>query len=494
MIVKLSEREYKDKVMACWIGKNIGGTMGGPYEGSRKVLDVKGFSTPKGEPLPNDDLDLQLVWLFALETLGPRNVNAQSLGEFWLSYIPPHWNEYGVGKANMKMGIPAQVSGDYKNEWLNSNGAFIRSEVWACVCPALPELAVQYALNDGSIDHGAGEGTIAEAFVAALQSSAFVLSLNESIDVALKCIPAESRMAKSIKLVRECYESGKTWLEARNAVFEQNSDLGDGWFEAPSNVAYAVIGMLYGEGDFKKSMITAINCGDDTDCTAATVGATFGILHGTEKIPSDWKEYVGDKIVTISLAQGNSGANMPKTLQDLTNRVVEAGKAVLYSHNAFFWTGRRQNNYVYIADENDVPSDIYEWLNKRAEVVRKSLDLKPNTYTIKTHLFKATATLSKVTIKENDDEVILTVDISQNPAYDSAHYSLAFRWWLPEGFEVIGNKASYVGSHGDYKYAKPVTETFKIKTTKTEAVNRLVLEISTPGRPTMTYLPVTLLG
>ena len=252
--------------------------------------------------------------------------------------------------------------------------------------------------------------------------------------------------------------------------------------------------MLYGEGDFKKSMITAINCGDDTDCTAATVGATFGILHGTEKIPSDWKEYVGDKIVTISLAVGNSGANMPKTLQDLTNRVVEAGKAVLYSHNAFFWTGRRQNNYVYITDENDVPSDIYEWLNKRAEVVRKSLDLKPNTYTIKTHLFKATATLSKVTIKENDDEVTLTVDISQNPAYDSAHYSLAFRWWLPEGFEVIGNKASYVGSHGDYKYAKPVTETFKIKTTKTEAVNRLVLEISTPGRPTMTYLPVTLLG
>lgn len=493
MIIKLSEKDYKDKVMACWIGKNIGGTMGGPYEQRREILNVTGFSTPKGEPLPNDDLDLQLCWLFALETLGPRGVNAESLGEFWLSYIPPHWNEYGVCKANMKMGIPSQVAGDFKNKWLNSNGAFIRSEVWACVCPALPQLAVKYALSDGCVDHGAGEGTIAEAFVAALQSSAFVLSLNESIDVALKCIPENSRMAQSIRLVRECYKSGKTWVEARNAVLEQNKDIGDGWFEAPSNVAYAVIGMLYGEGDFKKSMLTAINCGDDTDCTAATVGATFGILHGTEKIPKDWSEYVGDKIVTISLAQGNSGAHMPKTLQDLTRRVVEAGKAVLYTHNAFFWTGKRQNHFVHICDETDIPSGVYDFLNQKAVMIRKGLDLKPYTYSVKTHLFKLTATLSSVNIKENE-EVAIDVDIIQNPAYDSAHYSLKFRWWLPEGFTVEGNKSSYVGSLGDYKYGTSVVETFKIKTTKTEAVNRLVLEVSTPDRPTMTYLPITLLG
>lgn len=493
MVVKLSEKEYKDKVMACWIGKNIGGTMGGPYEGRRALLDIKGFSTPKGEPLPNDDLDLQLVWLFALETLGPKNVSSETLGEFWLSYIHPHWNEYGVTKANMKMGIPSQIAGDYKNEWINSNGAFIRSEVWACVCPALPELAVKYALMDGAVDHGAGEGTIAEAFVTALQSSAFVLSLNESIEVALSCIPEDSRLAKSINLVKEYYKNGKTWQEARNAVLKQNEDIGDGWFESPSNVAYSVIGMLYGEGDFKKSMLIAINCGDDTDCTAATVGATFGILHGTEKIPADWRDYIGDKIVTISLAQGNSGAHMPKTLQDLTNRVVEAGKAVLYSHNAYFWTGKRCQNFVYIDNETSVPTDIYDWLIKRAGETRKTINLKPFTYTVSTHLFRVKATLSKVDIKENE-EVTLTTEIMQNPAYDSAHYALSFRWWLPEGFEVEGNKSSYVGSQGDYRYGKPTVDTFKIKTTKTESVNRLVLEISTPGRPTLTYLPITLLG
>ena len=68
--MKLNFDKYKDSVKACWIGKNIGGTMGGPYEGHREMLDIKGFSTPENVVLPNDDLDLQLVWLIAVENIG----------------------------------------------------------------------------------------------------------------------------------------------------------------------------------------------------------------------------------------------------------------------------------------------------------------------------------------------------------------------------------------------------------------------------------------
>ena len=57
----LDKKRYEDKVRACWIGKNVGGTMGGPYEGSREMNDIKGYNSPKGEALPNDDLDLQLL-------------------------------------------------------------------------------------------------------------------------------------------------------------------------------------------------------------------------------------------------------------------------------------------------------------------------------------------------------------------------------------------------------------------------------------------------
>ena len=64
------------------MGKNIGGTLGGPYEGLQQINDVQGFVTKPGEVLPNDDLDLQLIWLKAMEEQGPEGVNAQVLGEY----------------------------------------------------------------------------------------------------------------------------------------------------------------------------------------------------------------------------------------------------------------------------------------------------------------------------------------------------------------------------------------------------------------------------
>ena len=52
-MLKLNREELRDKIHACWIGKNIGGTLGGPFEGKKMVLDCKGFTTEPGIPLPN---------------------------------------------------------------------------------------------------------------------------------------------------------------------------------------------------------------------------------------------------------------------------------------------------------------------------------------------------------------------------------------------------------------------------------------------------------
>ena len=45
------------------------------------------------------------------------------------------------------------------------------------------------------------------------------------------------------------------------------------------NTAFNVLGLLAGEGDFGKSLCIAVNCGNDTDCTGATLGAPLGILY-----------------------------------------------------------------------------------------------------------------------------------------------------------------------------------------------------------------------
>ncbi|MBE7037039.1 MAG: ADP-ribosylglycohydrolase family protein, partial [Ruminococcaceae bacterium] len=167
--MKLNKEEYLNKVHGCWIGKNIGGTLGDPYEGTYDMLDIKGFSTEKGEPAPNDDLDLQLVWLKAMQQVGPKAMSANVLAYYWMTHITPYWNEYGIAKANLEMGLLPPLSGEMNNStWKYSNGAWIRSEIWACFAPGIPNIAIKYAIMDASVDHGLSEGTYAEIFTASL--------------------------------------------------------------------------------------------------------------------------------------------------------------------------------------------------------------------------------------------------------------------------------------------------------------------------------------
>ena len=123
MDLKINREIYRDKVLACWLGKNIGGTMGAPFEGNPRIHDIKGFTTPKGEPLPNDDLDLQLVWLRALEKIGPHALTSTDLAWYWQKYIIPDWHEYGNSKDNFRIGFMPPMSGEYGN--ISSSGLTI---------------------------------------------------------------------------------------------------------------------------------------------------------------------------------------------------------------------------------------------------------------------------------------------------------------------------------------------------------------------------------
>ena len=314
--------QLQDKIQACWIGKNIGGTMGAPYEGRRCTQDITGYASPKGEPLPNDDLDLQMAWLMTLERFGPRNFDANTLAECWQLMIGPNWNEYGIGKKNLTLGLLPPLCGEYDNDkWKHSNGAWIRSEVWACLAPGFPNIAIKYAIMDASVDHGMGEGVYAEIFTAALESIAFVeTDIRKIVETALTYIPESCRVAQCVRLVLAEYDKKTSYRDTRELLVEATADLG--WFQAPANVGFVVIGLMYGEGDFKKSMIYTINCGDDTDCTGGTVGAILGIVGGTAGIPTDWQEYIGDRIIQKCI-NGHFLRTVPKTCTEFTQRILD---------------------------------------------------------------------------------------------------------------------------------------------------------------------------
>lgn len=474
-MIKLNKQELRDKIYACWLGKNIGGTLGTPFEGQQSINDCDGFTSEPGNPLPNDDLDLQLVWLKAFREVGAQNLDSKVLGEYWIEYVTPFWNEYGISKANMKRGIVPPVSGQYKNYWRHSNGAWIRTEIWASLYPGNVEKAIRYAYEDSSVDHGSGEGTYAAIFVAAVESAAFVIKdMRKLLEIGLSKIPSDCRMHVFVTKAIECFDSGMSWQDARQALAQMSLDDSElGWFQAPANVGYTVLALLYGNGDFKKTLLIACNCGDDTDCTCATAGSVLGIMHGMKIIPDDWREYIGDAIITKCINLG--ATDVPATCSALTDNVISLHTLTMHETDIAVTDGETDmsglnpedfmgNDFAMsLASRSDCYAEYHSILADCLVEYERDPEITANgSFTVKLSLTKRLVSQKVYTVK----------------------------WFLPEGWSACGSANICV--------MDPLrSESAEYKITagdRVDAKNMLVAAITCEGHFDTLTVPIVLLG
>lgn len=506
-MIRFDRKYLEDRIYACWLGKNIGGTLGAPYEGTKEMLDVKGFQTNPGEALPNDDLDLQLVWLRAVDELGPEAINARVLGEYWTAWIGPNWNEYGVCMAHMKEGFLPPISGELSNKlWRNSNGAWIRTEIWACLFPLYINEVIRLTYEDACVDHGCGEGTYAAIFIAALESAAFAIQdIFQLIEIGLSKIPEDCRVSRSVRLVLKEYEKKTPWQEVRQMLVRDSEDLG--WFQAPANIGYVILGLLYGECDFKKSMLLAVNCGDDTDCTAATVGAFLGIMKGTEGIPQDWVQYVGDEIQTACILFGHG--LFPSTCTELTQSIMNLLPVTMRTRNEKYYLFRE-----YLKDRNQI--EKYDWdqlkgmdvfcLGDRNDFSEldveqlKGCEFAASLRKRKIYSITMDSICASVLVEFEREPFISplgelrgTISLTHKLLIpDCKHYHI--RWIVPEGWSVRSRKNLYDG-RGYFKDGEDSKADFVICAgERVESKSRLILEIAPQGHFTPIYIPVVIGG
>jgi ADP-ribosylglycohydrolase len=336
--IDLESAAFRDKVYGCWMGKNCGGTLGAPLEevwGKQELFDVWWYPQLQEGGIPNDDLEMQLIWLKALEEVGPH-ITAIDLAQYWLDHIGYNWDEYGLSKTNLHLGLLPPISGAYNNWFKDCMGSPIRSEIWACVAPGVPSIAARLAYADAICDHASGEGVFGSLFNAAVESAAFVVSDREQlIEIGLSYIPSWSKTAKAIEAARTAYVENKSWQEAREYVLQVTpSPIAQ---YAPINLGFQIIGWLYGE-DFGDALCKAVNCGYDTDCTGATLGSYLGILAGRHALPEKWTAPLGDSIATNEswggIRHASDGSNpVPTNLTALTDRVCAMAKRVLSAYD-----------------------------------------------------------------------------------------------------------------------------------------------------------------
>jgi len=308
--------EFRKKVIGCWLGKAAGGTLGQPYEGTEGPLSLSFYDPVPTDMIPNDDLDLQVLWACVMDKMAQPRVDRQIFADAWLSHVNFPCDEYGVAIRNLRNGIRPPYSGSYDNFFVRGLGAAIRSELWACLAPGNPQLAAAYACEDACVDHD-GEGMYAEMFFAALESQAFVeSSIPELIKTGLSVIPENSRLSKAIRDTCEWWHHLKNWTAVREKILALYGS--DNFTDVIMNIPFTILGLLAGNGDFSKAVCIAANCGQDVDCTAASAGAIMGIIN-PDCIGEAWLRPIGRKLI---LNEGIVGIKPPETLDGFTDMII----------------------------------------------------------------------------------------------------------------------------------------------------------------------------
>lgn len=314
--------EYRRKVLSCWQGKTVGGTLGAPVEGWNGPLDFTFYDPVPEGMVPNDDLDLQIVWASLLDGMENPTVDSSLFRRGWLEHIFFPWDEYAVAVRNLRAGINPPFSGSYDNWFGNGMGAAIRSELWACLAPGDPRRAAAFAYEDACVDH-CGNGLWAEVFLAAMEAAAFEENdIRRIVGAGLSVLPGECTLRELVGNVIGWHRETPEFRRLFDKIYAAYS--GENFTDVDANIAIITAALLLGDGDFAKSICYAVNFGRDCDCTGATVGALLGIM-APEKIPAEWLRPIGRNLV---LSREIVGIDCPATFDDLTDMVCRLRETV----------------------------------------------------------------------------------------------------------------------------------------------------------------------
>ena len=255
--------------------------------------------TSHGMPA-DDDTNYAVLYQELIEKYG-RDFTPYDVAKTWLDYQPK--NAYctaeRVAYCNFVKGMLPPESATYQNPYREWIGAQIRGDYFGYINPGNPELAAEMAWRDASISH-TKNGIYGEMFVAAMLAVA--AATTDRLDIlmgGLAQIPHTSRLYAEVLSVIHDHQNGVSREDCFKKIHEKYDEhTAHGWCHTISNAMIVAAALLYGQGDYSRSICMAVEIGFDTDCNAATVGSILGMAYGVSHIPVCWSDPIQDTLHT----------------------------------------------------------------------------------------------------------------------------------------------------------------------------------------------------
>ena len=307
--VTLSKEVLKDKIKGAWAGQIIGCSYGGPTEFKYATTIDQKIDIPWPEhgikrwydrfPGLYDDvyMDLTFVEVFAKEGL---DAPIESFAKAFANAPYPLWHANRQARYNILAGIMPPESG----HWLNNPHADdidfqIEADYAGIMAPGMVNAAAHYCDEIGHMMNY-GDGWYGGVYVAAMYALAFVSNdIDFIVNEALKVIPEGTRYHTAMSdVIRWHKQYPDDWHICWALVNKEHAfDIGcpGGVYsafniDAVLNSAYILIGLLYGEKNYYRTLDISTRCGADSDCNPASAGGILGTVLGFEGIPEYWRK------------------------------------------------------------------------------------------------------------------------------------------------------------------------------------------------------------
>ncbi len=392
----ISHEELMDKLSGFWIGQLLGNYYGFPFENKYVeepvpvLVDHVYTADYDGDPpltindkdrrgyvpimvnalrgaFSDDDTDIEFITLHAVEKYG-LDITYPEITQMWKTHINDFiWVANREARNLMERGFVAPDTGRKENNrhWFQIDPQLV-NEIWSAFYPGMTKQAAERALWGARItnDDWGTHPTI--AYGAMISAAFFEKDVGKLVQIGIDAVPDEGPFAEGLRDVVKWHADHDDWRDSRRKIHDRYYEYKKGDYEAPVSVVSSLVNglvgimaVLYGEGNYIKTVGIATSAGYDCDNQAATAGGLIGVRNGLSGMGAAaldqtktlgkwqvWDEPFNDSYINIS----RDDVKLRTPISEIVDRIAAVAKTAIIENGGRMEVRDGESYYVVNSD------------------------------------------------------------------------------------------------------------------------------------------------